>query len=294
MESAGNQPETPSPAAPPRRLGPAAWAGIALGSVVVIAVLAFFGLRATGVLKRPVPTPACVQPTLTLGAAKYRIQPVARAADGSIPGPGDAADVAYWVEDTVVNYTFALASAPGNLALESALHAGDETIITWADCMSDTFRVESVATGLPDPAALTDQGTGGVTAFVQGASTGDGLVIRARRPLPPTPEAAAAPEEPAGVQADMAFGETSVSEDGKTISISVTITNTGAVPITIGMGDLSLTPEGAADVPPTAVEPALPQEIAPGAGVTLQITFPRPGTKVAVLRILDTTLEQYF
>ena len=271
---------------------PAAGWGKAMGWIA-LGLAGLVGLACAILPAGGVPTPACVEPVLTLGAAKYRIQPVARAADGSVPAPGDAADVAYWVDDTVVNYLFTLSPAPSNLALRDALHAGDEATITWADCVSDTFRVETVQTGLPDLAALTDQSSGGLTAIVRGPSAEGGLVIRALRPLPPTPEAPAAEETP-GISADMAFGEMTASPDGKSLVMSVTITNTGAVPLALSTDDISLTPQGGQPLPPASVEPALPQELAPGAGITLQITFPKPGGNVALLRILDVTFDRYF
>jgi hypothetical protein len=200
--------------------------------------------------------------------------------------------VAYWVEGTVINYVFALSPSAENLALRDTLKVGDEATITWADCMTDTYQVESVESSVPDLASLTAQSSGGLTAYA-GEPGGSGLLITAARPrveAPETPE----PTEEGAVQADMAFGETTVSADGSTITMGVTITNTGSIAFSLTTADLSLTPEGGQEQAPLSVEPALLQEIAPGAGVTLRITFAHPGTKVAVLRILDIMVEQYF
>jgi len=265
----------------------------ALAGVAGLAVLVVFGLRWTGVIKPPVPTPACVEPVLTLGAAKFRIRSIARAADASVSVPRDTPDVAYWVEGTNINYVFALSPSADSLALKDTLKVGEEAVITWADCMADAYQVEAIESGPLDLAALTDQATGGLTVFVQAGSADTGLVVHAIRPVPEAVETPALTEEGA-IQADIAFSETTTSADGKTISMGLTITNVGATAFAIAPGDISLTPEGGEPLAPLSVEPALPQGVQPGASVALQITFPRPGTNVAVLKILDTTVEQYF
>jgi hypothetical protein len=241
----------------------------------------------------PFPTPACVEPSLTLGAARYRVEPIARAAGGSLAVPQDTPGVAYWIEGTVVNYVFALSPSAENLALKDTLQAGDEVTITWADCMSDIYQVQTVDSSVPDLVALTDQSSGGLTVFARAGSEGTGLLVRAGRPRAVVLETPA-PTAEGAIQADMAFGEATVSADGQTITMGVTITNTGTAPFSVTAGDISLTPEGGEPLAPLSVEPVLPQEIQRGAGVTFEIRFPHPGTKVAVLRILDTTVEQYF
>jgi hypothetical protein len=291
-ESPDRTPDAPGAVPPRRRMARALWVLPALVAVGGLAVLAFFGLRWTGVLKAPIPTPACVEPSLTLGTLRFRIESIARAADGSLAAAPSNPGVAYWVEGTVINYVFALSPSAENLALRDTLKVGDEATITWADCMTDTYQVESVESSVPDLASLTAQSSGGLTAYA-GEPGGSGLLITAARPrveAPETPE----PTEEGAVQADMAFGETTVSADGSTITMGVTITNTGSIAFSLTTADLSLTPEGGQEQAPLSVEPALLQEIAPGAGVTLRITFAHPGTKVAVLRILDIMVEQYF
>jgi hypothetical protein len=78
------------------------------------------------------------------------------------------------------------------------------------------------------------------------------------------------------------------------VKIPLSITNRGDQPLTLNAEDVSLRAEGGAEVSPTAVEPALPQEIPPGASLTLTLTFPKPPAASAVLRILDTTFDYFF
>ena len=58
--------------------------------------------------------------------------------------------------------------------------------------------------------------------------------------------------------------------------------------------ELSLTAEGQAPLSPLNVEPALPQEIQPGASLPLAVTFANPGGHTAVLRVLDITVDLYY
>ena len=279
----------PAPDPQPRRMRPAAWAIIGAGGLIAVLLLGFFGLRLTGVLKPPIPTPACVEPILNLGAAKFKIESVAQAADGGLPATANVPGTAYWIEGTNVNYVFALSPASGGPALESAASPGAEARITWADCMTDTYTIETVRAGLPDAAALLDQTAGGVTAFVPGA----GPLIKAARPKPAAVETIA-PAEQTGVQADLALGEMVVSADGTAITMGVTITNTGVAAFTITPSDVSLILEDDSSVPPTAVEPALPLEIRSGVSATLEVTFPKPKGNAATLKILDLAAPYYF
>ncbi len=92
----------------------------------------------------------------------------------------------------------------------------------------------------------------------------------------------------------MSFLGNTTSPDGKTVQITVAITTTGATPLSLTPNDISLTAENAAPLAPLSVEPALPQEIKPGAGATFSITFSHPGVNTAVLKILTFSLDYYF
>src|SRR5436305_14677242 len=89
----------------------------------------------------PPPTPPCGQPSLTLGAAKFRIETLARAADGSLAVPPDKPGLAYWIEGTNAHYVFALSPTADNLALNGSLKRGDAVRIAWGHCRSEDFAV---------------------------------------------------------------------------------------------------------------------------------------------------------
>ena len=90
-------------------------------------------------------------------------------------------------------------------------------------------------------------------------------------------------------QLDMLFLKSSVSPDQATITVEIRLTNKGANPITLTNDDLSVTPENGTSSPPSAVIPALPQQIAPGASLTISISFPKPTAPSVILKILDLT-----
>ena len=282
----------PSPAASRTKM--AAWIAIGAGLAAGLAILAFFGLRAAGVLAPLIPpVPACGEPKLALGATKFRVQPVARGADGSVVLPQDSLGVAYWVEGTGVNYVFVLSAAGPHRLLKDQVKAGDAAVITWADCGSDEYQVQSVEAGLPDQAALYDQSTGGITVFVQDSPAGQGLTIKGGRRAVQVAETPGLVQENE-IQADITFLSDTAAADGQSVRIGVSILNRGPRPISLTANDISLTPENAAPIPLLSVEPALPREIKPGADETFYLTFARPGVNVAVLRILTFSSDHYF
>ena len=60
--------------------------------------------------------------------------------------------------------------------------------------------------------------------------------------------------------------------NGKTVQITVALTNTGSTAFSLTTNDISLTPANAAPLAPLSVEPSLPQTIQPGAGATFSMT----------------------
>jgi hypothetical protein len=262
---------------------------IALGLVAAVVAGLFYVDPQILARLTPTPTPACVQPTLTLGTAKFRIQSLARAADGSVTAPADTPDVAYWVDGTQPNYVFALSPAQNNLALKTTLKNGDKATIVWAYCGTEEYVVKAVESGKLDTAKLLDKPASGIAVFVQPGASAEGFVVSGGRPGAP---AAETPSTGAtGVQAELSFLDTTTAADGKTIKTGVTIRNTGKDVISLSTKDISLTPENGAALAPVSVEPALPREIKPGASETFSITFPRPDTDASVLRILDFSTD---
>ncbi len=256
--------------------------------------------RATPVPFTPTPTPPpptptfpCGEPTLTLGATQFQIKTIARAADGSVNVPADTPDMAYWVEGTNANYVFALSAAPGTLALESSLQAGDKADILWGDCSTEEYVVKTVEGGQSDASMLFDQSIGGVTAFVQSGPATVRLVIRGGRPEAQAVDTPS-PTDANAIQAEISFGDTTTSADGQTVNLSISIKNTGPTVISLTAADLSLTVEGTEPLAPVSVEPALPREIQPGGSETFSITFPKPAANTAVFKILDFSVDIFF
>jgi hypothetical protein len=237
----------------------------------------------------PAPTPQCIQPTLTLGALNYRIEPVTRPANSFPNIPKRKKDVAYWVEDTTVNYVFALSPTKDNLALNSVLKAGDPAIISWADCSKDEYTVKSVETAQTNDLKLFDQSTGGLTIYVQ--TNDSALVIHGERPLAQPAETAAATSENT-TQLNIQFSDLTPPDD-KSVKIGLEITNEGSQTITLTNQDISLTSDNNAEVFPLITEPALPQDIPPGGTLSMAVTFPKPAANSAVLRIINLTFDYY-
>lgn len=240
----------------------------------------------------PVATPACVRPMLAIGTASFPIQPVKRGADGAVRLPAGALDTAYWVDGTTKSFVFGLNQSPAALALHTALKAGDLIKITWADCSSDDYVVKTVDAGQPD-ASVYDQALPGVRVFIVDAAGQQGFIIRGARPQAQTVETPA-PTQAGAVNAQVDFGNTVVSPDGKTLSLTITITNQGSDPISLAAKDISLTAENQAPQAPFSVDPALPVQIAAGAKASMTLVFSKPAAQTAVFKVLDFSVDLYY
>jgi hypothetical protein len=269
---------------------------LGLGILVVIILLGFlllqggFEFLASATPTRVVPTPICIEPTLTLGATTFHVK--------SIPGdlssypsiPQDTPDAAYWLEGTTINYVFALSPTNNNLVLNTTLNAGDPVVINWADCSKDEYVVKSIDTVAPGDLNIFDQTTGGVTVYVRTDSSS--LVIRGEHPIIQSAETPLATDANA-IQIDIQFSDLT-PPDNTSVKIGLNITNKGTQTVTLTNNDISLTAENGPQVFPLAVEPALPLEIQPGGNVSIAVTFPKPQANSAVLRILDATFDYFF
>jgi hypothetical protein len=289
-------PDSHAPAGSRRGFKKASWALAALALAALAAVgLVFLGPRLVDLFKPPVPTPQCVQPTLTLGTQKFSIQSLARAADGSVTVPPAAGeDLAYWVEGTNATFVFVLGQAALPRLQNASLKVGDDITIVWADCGKEDYVVSAVEPGRADAAALFDQSIPGMRVFAQSSASGEGIIIHGARPENPT--AAVTPELTAvgATQAEVSFLDNAISADGKTLHISVAIKNTGSTPIMLAETDISLAPGDGAEMPPASVTPALPQPIIPGESQTFTIIFAYDGAKVEVFKLLDFSMEFYY
>ena len=267
--------------------------GICIVALVGI-VLVFLTLHKPNLIAKPIPTPACVEPKLSLGTASFRIQSLARTPDGSVQVPPDTPGVAYWVEGTSPKYVFALSPTGENQNFGMSVKPGDIVTIVWADCGAETYAVTGTETVSLDLPALLDQPASGFTLFIRPTGSPAILVIHAERPellITPIPGPT---EETDSIQAEITFGESNASPDGKSYQMAITVKNTGSQPLTISPGDISLTPENGQPLAPLSVDPALPVEIAPSASLDLKIVFPMPEGKTAVFKILDFAVDLYF
>jgi hypothetical protein len=249
--------------------------------------------QATPVPWTPVPTPLppCGDPTLALGSVRFRVQPLARAADGSIAVPPDTSGIAYLVQNTETHSVFALSPTAHNLRLQDSVRVSDQAVITWGDCSTDAYEIQAVETSVPALASLLNQSTGGLTAFVEAGAPGQGVLVKAG---PPGAGATPEPGGEGGAQADVLADDPVFSADGQSVTLGVTITNWGSASIAITLGDVSLILEDDSSVAPTDTEPALPLTIQPGASATLRSSFPKPPGSSATLKILDLTVPYYF
>ena len=267
-------------------------------SKLIISLTAFmilFGVTAcqSGSIQNyitPAPTPQCVEPTLTLGTTTFHMETVKREANNFPEIPQNKKDVAFWVEGTTINYVFGLSPTPDNLALNTALKAGDPAIINWADCSKDEYVVKSIENAKTGDNTIFDQSRGGITVYVQDNSSlllirGGRPVIQSEETLAPTPENA--------IQIDLQILDFS-QPDNQTLSFQIAVTNQGTQTITLTDKDVALVAADGSETPPKTMTPVPPQELKPGDTITPNLTFPKPQGTSAVLRIFDVTFEEYF
>jgi hypothetical protein len=234
-------------------------------------------------------TPPCIEPTLMLGTTMFHVKSLPSDPNTYPPIPPDTPDTAYWVEGTTINYVFGLSATPSNLTLGTSLRKGDLVSIRWADCRLEEYIIKSIENGSFDTPSPTNQSAAGATIFVQTGSTAEGILIRSGRPeaqMVDTPN----PEQ-SEIEAEISFLDTTVSPDGTTIRMGISILNNGTKAFTLSTSDISLTPENAEPLASLSVEPPLPREIQPGATEIFYITFPRATTSTALLRILIFSID---
>lgn len=239
-----------------------------------------------------VPTPPCSVPNLALGNKNYQIDSVAgKPNEFSIIPPGNP-DTAYWIEETTIHYAFALSPTVNNLGLKNSLKLGDPVMITWSDCDQEEYVVASIETIQAGDLAIMDQTVGGLTVYVQDDAANTILVMQAERPIIQSSEPIENPTE-SPIQLDIQFDYDLAPPDDQSITIGLMITNQGATTVILSSTDISMTVEGESPVFPSILEPSLPLEILSSNTVTLTVTFPKPRASMALLKILDLTLDYY-
>jgi hypothetical protein len=236
-----------------------------------------------------VSTPDCSPPTLVLGTETFQIQIITPAADGSLTVPLDTSGIAYWVEGTSTNYAFVLSPTEENTALMSTLTAGSTATATWSNCDSTTYNLSAPQESLLSAAAAPDPSSEGIVVFFETDPSGAGFAFTGEL----TGQEITTFNTPSAdeVQAEIGLLETTASADGRTVTVVVSIQNYGASAITLTADDVALTqPDGAA-LALESSRPRLPETIRVGDTKTLELTFPRPSTPIATLRIFTVEYD---
>ncbi len=210
----------------------------------------------------PTITPMCARPTLTLGTASFPLDAMEPPGAGALQVPAGEPGTAWWVTNSFAPFVILL---PRDTP---AIRPGEAMVVQWADCGREEFVLQETRPEAVDTAALLAQGTPGMAVVVPGA-----VLWGVRTGQLVTPE----PTDPNAMQSEVSFGETVISEDGQTLTTSLTILNTGGIPITVKAEEISLGVEGQPAASPLSVEPALPLEIQPGESADPDDDLPQPG-----------------
>jgi hypothetical protein len=236
-----------------------------------------------------VSTPDCSPPTLVLGTETFQIQMITPATDGSLTVPLDTSGIAYWVEGTTTNYAFVLSPTEENIALMSTLTVGSTATATWSNCDSTTYILSAPKQSLLSMVRSPDPSGQGLTLFFETDPSGAGFMFTGEL----TDQEITTFNTPSAieVQAEIGLLETIAAADGRTVTLVVSIQNYGASAITLTVGDVALTqPDGAA-LALESSRPRLPETIKVGDTKTLELTFPRPSSPIATLRIFTVEYD---
>jgi len=273
-----------------------------LGILVLVTMLGFLFLRngfpslapATQTPPIPtifVPTADCGSPTLVIGSTTFQIQPLAPAPDGVLTVPPDTSGIAYWVNGTNKNYVFVFSPTQENISFMSTVTAGITAKATWKNCNSTTYTLSASQPGIFSSAALPDQSVDGITIFFPTDVSGSGSVFTGEL----TEEQISTFNTPvigaSEVQAEISLLETTVSAEGTTIRVSISIQNYGTTPFILSASDVSLTQPDSTVLSMVSSEPPLPKEIAAGATEPISITFPCPTSPTATLKIFTAEYD---
>lgn len=232
---------------------------VLIGVVVTVLVVAAILFRAQIATLFAAPPP-CGQDTLTLNETTYLIQTVNEpppAAPKTLPAAlmlagSDPAPV-IWLYDS---HTLDLPST------------GLPAVITWANCNTATYLLQDPQ---PQPPTPTD-----LTLIVNGVTLHASLQ---------TAEISAIPSpNPSDLLLEVSLLETQI--DAETITFTIKIVNYGKNTVSATAQTITL-----GGVSPQISQPILPQEIDPGASANLTVTFARPTTLPAELKVFDAVYE---
>jgi hypothetical protein len=231
----------------------------------------------------------CGPSTLKIGERSYQIKTIKPKKDGSLKIPANKPDTAYWVDGTKTNQVFALSPTENNLALPSSLKSGATASVTWANCNSTTYTLSDVQAEVPDNSVLLDQATSQITIFVRNESAATGFVVQGDLAEETITEFNT--PNPAEPQAEISLLEIKASADGTSITISISIQNFGSTAFSFTPNEVALTAQDGTELAMTSSEPALPKEIAAGTTESFDLTFPRPASPTATLKILTVEYD---
>jgi hypothetical protein len=254
-------------------------------------------------------TPApdnCGSPSLTIGTAVFAIRAFRPAANDFLGVPSASPKVAFWIAGTEANLAFVIAPDAENLSVgESLLSsiAGQSATVRWADCTSTTYTLSSAKEAASSGAALPDQSIPGITLFFQQDSSGSLSVVRGalagqqvnalNTPMPSAVETPAFPTssiptpDAKSIQAEISLLDIKASADGRSVQVSISILNTGQPSFDLSTESVALTAEDATVAKLLESEPSLPQSFKPGEPKGITLTFARPSSPTATLKILD-------
>jgi hypothetical protein len=237
-----------------------------------------------------VPTPDCGLPTLLLGTSSFQIQNLTPAQDGSWIVPAHTSSIAYWVQGTDTNPVFVISPTPQNLTVMSTTSVGTTAKVTWKNCNSSTYNLSAPQAGSLDiPALLSDQSMEGVTVFFETDPSGAGFVYTGE--LTEQQISTINTPAPSDVQAEISLLETTISQDGASIQISISINNYGTSPITLSTNDVSVVQADSTPLTMISSKPALPKQIEAGKTETINLTFPKPNSPTATLKVFTVEYD---
>jgi hypothetical protein len=233
-------------------------------------------------------TPTCDQPALEISGTRYPVSDITPAADGSLTIPLAPEQAAYRISGT---NAYALPPDAANLALGSTLHAGDLVTLIATGCATSAYQL-----GEPQPGATYDPAKPApLLLFISGAAPGQGFAVAAepvtaQEIITPTAD----PNVNPGIEAEISLLGVAVVSDSR-INVRISIHNYGKSAFFFSGSDTQLLPIEAGPYSIQDADPALPFRVDPGMTQVFTLTFPRPATQGASVRIftIEYPLEAY-
>ena len=238
------------------------------------------------------PTPTGCPLSLAVAGQPLTILPIPPAPDGTWqlpPGSGQA----FWVEGTNRSVIILLNPSAGNLAWLQTLKEGDTAVFISRDCAAATYSLGQLAEGVLDPAAQLNQNLSQVTLYLPSTSASPGYILVGA--LQAGELQRASTPDPNSQLLEISLGEIKTSPDGSRVTVQITVQNYAKNPVQFNAADTSLIPDGAAPLILQNAEPAMPLQFKPGTIQEVHLTFPRPTTPSATLRVfsVEYTIDGY-